>query len=42
MGKVEGWGVLLVTSGMDVNVMAPAFIGILSLIFIIAYNFTPL
>jgi hypothetical protein len=30
MGKVEEWEVLLVTSGMDVDVMAPAFICILS------------
>jgi hypothetical protein len=42
MGKVEVWGLLLVTSGMDVDVMAPAFIGILSLILIVACNFTPL
>jgi hypothetical protein len=42
MGKVEGWGLLLVTIGMGVDVMTPAFICILSLILIVTGNFTPL
>jgi hypothetical protein len=42
MGKVEEWNVLLVTRGMDVEVMTPAFIWILSLLSIVACNFMPL